>query len=114
MTYLRRYFFYSLLLISGDFNDAEMFMGGGGGRQLQYSKPYTTNCSCCFFKVLNFTWYNTTNINVQIYIMCVCAAHVCTLFSSTANLRESYGSYVYQRMQSSREEMWVGPSVTAR
>ncbi len=24
-----------------------------------------------------------------------CAAHVCTLFSSTANLRESYGSHVY-------------------
>jgi hypothetical protein len=43
-----------------------------------------------------------------------CAAHVCTLFSSTANLRESYGSQVYQGMQSSREEMWVGPSVTAR
>jgi hypothetical protein len=43
-----------------------------------------------------------------------CAAHVCTLFSSTANLRESYGSQVYQGMQSPREEMWVGPSVTAR
>jgi hypothetical protein len=25
----------------------------------------------------------------------LCAAHVCTLFSSTANLRESYGSHVY-------------------
>jgi hypothetical protein len=24
-----------------------------------------------------------------------CAAHVCTLFSSTVNLRESYGSQVY-------------------
>jgi hypothetical protein len=43
-----------------------------------------------------------------------CAAHVCTLFSSTANLRGSYGSQVYQGMQSSREETWVGPSVTAR
>jgi hypothetical protein len=42
-----------------------------------------------------------------------CAAHVCTLFSSTANVRESYGSQVYQGMQSSREETWVGPSVTA-
>jgi hypothetical protein len=42
-----------------------------------------------------------------------CAAHVCTLFSSTANLRESYGSQVYQEMQLSREETWVGPSVTA-
>jgi hypothetical protein len=35
-----------------------------------------------------------------------CAAHVCTLFSSTANLRESYGSHVYQGMRSSREEVW--------
>jgi hypothetical protein len=35
-------------------------------------------------------------------------------FSSTANLRESYGSHVYQGMRSSREEMWVGLSVTAR
>ena len=42
-----------------------------------------------------------------------CAAHVCTLFSSTANLRESYGSQVYQGMQPSREETWAGPSVTA-
>jgi hypothetical protein len=42
-----------------------------------------------------------------------CAAHVCTLFSSTVNLRESYGSQVYQGMQPSREEMWAGSSVTA-
>jgi hypothetical protein len=42
-----------------------------------------------------------------------CAAHVCTLFSSATNLRESYGSQVYQEMQPFREEMWVGSNVTA-
>ncbi len=50
---------------------------------------------------------------IKYYCKRPCAAHVCTLFSSTANLRESYGSQVYQEMQLSREETWVGPSVTA-
>ncbi len=42
-----------------------------------------------------------------------CAAHVCTLFSSTVNPWESYGSHVYQGMQPSREKMWVGSYITA-
>ncbi len=57
--------------------------------------------------------FSSSDLSLAARKMRKCAAHVCTLFSSTANLRESYGSQVYQEMQLYREETWVGPSVTA-
>jgi hypothetical protein len=60
---------------------------------------------------INFCAVKTCTGNILLLLLFlmaqnVCAAHVCTLFSSTANLRESYGSHVYQVMQSPREEVW--------
>jgi len=58
-------------------------------------------------------WENYRDCVTKRILFKDCAAHVCTLFSSTVNLRESYGSQVYQGMQPSREETWAGSSVKA-
>ncbi len=59
----------------------------GWGRAIPRKGINKRNCRCSVER------REVNQLTSLFHIMC--AAHVCTLFSSTANLRESYGSHVY-------------------
>ncbi len=86
------------------------FMAAGWGRTVKWDTVIGINIVTSLPKFLTghnsrtnkFIWRKKL-INMLwscVFFFCTflywcCAAHVCTLFSSTANLRESYGSHVY-------------------